>query len=471
MAVARKIAYNVIFNVIAKIISTILALVGIGFITRYLGKEGFGDYATVLAYFAFFGAIADLGLYSITTREISRPNADEEKVLGNVFALRIISALLIFIATPFFIYFLPYTHEVKMGILLIAASFVFSSTYLVLNGVFQKNLAMDKVALTEVFGKIIQIIIIIFAVKKDFGFDMIIFSILASMIFNFFTVFFLVKKYVKIRLQFDFSYWRKFLKESLPLGISSIIIFIYFKIDTILLSVLKTNADVGIYNAAYKVIENLTFFPAMITGLVFPMISRNIFSDKKEFHHIANETAKVFTILTIPLIIGTLFLSNGIINLIGGSSFYQSAETLKILVFALAFIFFGGFFNSILVAGNLQKKLMYALAACAVFNVTANLIFIPTYSYNGAAVVSVLTELLVVIFSFYLTVKYTSYVPVIKNFSRILLSGTAMAIFLFFLSSLNFFFLAIGATIVYVFFLWLTNTISVTELKSIVSSN
>src|SRR5476651_625108 len=96
MVIARKIAYNVVFNVITKILSTILALVAIGFITRYLGTQGFGDYSTVLAFFSFFGSLADLGLYAITAREILRENADEEKILGNAFTLRFLSSLLVF---------------------------------------------------------------------------------------------------------------------------------------------------------------------------------------------------------------------------------------------------------------------------------------------------------------------------------------------------------------------------------------
>ena len=107
MAIARKIAYNVIFNVIAKMLSTILALVGIGFITRYLGTQGFGDYSTVLAFFSFFGSFADLGLYTITAREISRPGADEKKILGNAFSLRLVSSITLFIITPFLIFFFP----------------------------------------------------------------------------------------------------------------------------------------------------------------------------------------------------------------------------------------------------------------------------------------------------------------------------------------------------------------------------
>lgn len=467
MAIARKIAYNVIFNSIAKILSTILALVGIGFITRYLGTSGFGDYSTVLAFFAFFGSFADLGLYSITAREISRPNADEKKILNNAFTLRLASSLIVFILTPILVFFLPYSNDVKLGILIAAASFVFSSTYNVLNGVFQKNLAMDRVALAEVLGKVLQVAIIVLAVKNNWGFLAIILSVLAAMIFNFSTVLFFLRKYAKLSLQFDYAYWKSFLKEALPLGISAIVIFVYFKIDTILLSVLKTNTEVGIYNAAYKVIENISFFPAMIIGLVFPIFSRHIFSDKPQFSHIANETTKVFLVLLVPIVIGTLFLSEGIINLIGGAAFAQSANTLRILIFSLAFIFFGNFFNSILIASNHQKKLLWALVGCAIFNVTANLIFIPLFSYTGSAIISAFTEFFVAAAGFILTAKYVGYRPSFRPLMRILISGVAMAAFLYLVTSLGFLPRVLFSSLIYIFFLWLTRTITIKELSSI----
>jgi len=470
MAIARKIAYNVLFNVIAKVLSTILALVSIGFITRYLGTKGFGDYSTVLAFFAFFAAIADLGLYSIATREISRPNANEEKILGNVLALRLISSTAILILTPLFVFFLPYSSDVKAGIILVAATLIFSSGYSVLNGVFQKNLAMDQVAMVELLGKIIQVGIVIFAVRVNLGFITIMASLLVSMVFNFAIVMFLVRRYVKLSLRFDFEYWKKFFIEALPMAISAIIIFAYFKMDTILLSIMKTNTEVGIYNAAYKVVENISFFPSMIMGLIFPIISHHIFSDKEQFHHISNEALKVFIILVVPLVIGTLFLSDGVINLIGGSKFYEAAFTLRILVFALAAIFFGVFFNNMLIAANQQKKLMYTLSACAVFNISCNLIFIPIYSYNGSATISAITEILVALSSFYLTVKYIGYKPKISHFYRILFSGLAMGVFLYCFKGSNFFFLALSAAAVYFFFLWLTRTIKTREIMDIIAA-
>ena len=467
MAIARKIAYNVVFNVITKILSTILALVGIGFITRYLGKEGFGDYSTVLAFFAFFGSAADLGLYSITAREISRQDADEKKIISNALALRLTSSLLVFFVTPIFVYFLPYSNDVKIGILIAAASFVFSTTYMVLNGVFQKNLAMDKVATAEVLGKLLQLFIIILAVKLNLGFIAIIFSVLASMILNFSIVVFLARKYVSLSLQFDFAYWKKFLIESAPLGFSSLVVFIYFKIDTILLSILKTNTEVGLYNAAYKVLENITFFPAMIVGLIFPLLSRHIFSDKQEFSRIANETLKVFAILIVPLVVGTLFLADGVIHLIGGNAFAASANILRLLIFAVVFIFFGNLFNSILIAGNQQKKLILPLVLCALFNITSNLVFIPVFSYNAAAITSVLTEFFVTSAGFYLVLKYIHFKPQVANFTKILFSGFMMSLFLYTFHSVGFFGLALGSTGVYLLFLWLTKTITVKELSSI----
>lgn len=270
-------------------------------------------------------------------------------------------------------------------------------------------------------------------------------------------------------MQFDFSYWKVFLKDSLPMGIAAIIAFVYFKMDTIILSVMKSGADVGIYNLAYKVLENITFFPAMIVGLVMPIMSKNIFSDKKRFSDISDKTLKVFFLLIVPLIVGVLFLADDIVRIIGGPGFPESGHVLRILVFALAFIFFGQFFNTILIVGNLQKKLMWALGFAAVFNISSNLLFIPRYSYLASSYISVATEFFVVLLTGYITIKEIKYVPKTEGFLRILLAGALMAEFLYFFRSSNFFVLAIGGSLIYFLFLWLFKAVKTEELLSLVS--
>jgi len=470
MKVARKIAYNVAASTICKVLSTVLALVSIGIITRYLGQKGFGDYATVLAFFSLFAALSDLGLYSISTREISREGADETKIMGNMFSLRILSSLVVLILAPAIVYFFPYSPEVKGGIIIAAGSYVFSCAYQILNGVFQKNLAMDKVAFSETLGKALQVALVILAVKYNLGFVWIIWALFFYMVFSFSLVFWWSRRYIKIKPQFDFSYWKKFLTESYPVGIATIITFLYFKMDTILLSVMKSSGDVGIYNAAYKVVENITFFPGMIMGLIFPIMSHSIFADRARFLDISNKTFKVFLLVVVPLIVGTLFLSSGVINLIGGAGFAESSWVLKILVFSLALIFFSSFYNSVLLAGNLQKKLMFILGVAAIFNLSVNyFIAIPQFSYMGAAFVSVATQFIVAGATGYLAMRYIKYRPKIERFWGIILSGIIMASFLYFFRGHNFFLSGTLGVAIYALFLWIFRAVKTEEITSIIS--
>jgi O-antigen/teichoic acid export membrane protein len=471
MALAGRIAYNVVFNAVAKIISTALALVAIGFITRYLGKDGFGDYATMLAFFSFFNAIGDLGLQSVTAREISREGAKESHIMSNILTLRLLISFLILILTPILVYFLPYSFDLKFAIIIAAFAFIFSSVSMTLNGIFQKHLAMDKVATIELLGKFVQLGIIIVAVQKNLGFMTIAFALLGYMMFNAIVVFWISRHYFTFSFQFDWLYWKSFLKQSLPLGIASVVTFAYFKADTIMLSFLQTSADVGIYNVAYKVIENLIFFPAMVAGLILPLLSRFVFTDRTMFNLIANKTFKVFLVLVVPLVIGVFFLAPQIISIIGGAGFPESTTVLRILIFALAFIFFGQFFNTILVVSNLQGKLMKALIAVAVANISLNFVLIPYYSYIGAAFTSVLTEMFVVILSFALVYRHTHYRPSSTHFGRVAFSGALMGLYLFFFSHLNLGLLILGSIIIYIGSLWMTDAIEKEEILQVLAGS
>jgi O-antigen/teichoic acid export membrane protein len=469
MPLARRIAYNVVFNSVAKILSTVLALVAIGFITRYLGTEGFGNYATVLAFFGLFGALADLGLASLLTREISRKDAPEETLVGKVFALRIASSSIVFALALIAVPFLPYTPELRFGIIVAAAAFVFASSSGVLNGLFQKRLAMFWVATVELLGKCLQLGLIIAAVSFDWGFGAIIIALLAYMVFNAGILLVISRRFLRFRLSFDIPFWKTFLRASLPIGLISIVSFAYFKMDTILLSVLQGSAEVGIYNAAYKIIENLTFFPAMIAGLVLPLFSRYIFHEPEKFRLVADKTFKVFAVFAAPLAVGGFFLAESLVLLIGGPEFQRAAMPLRILIFSLAAIFFGNFFNAILIAGNLQKRLLAVLASIAIVNITLNLLLIPRYSFAGAASVSLLTEGFVAIATAFLAFRFLHYSPSFKGIPGILFSTGAMGLFLFSFSFLSFPILLVGGALIYIAFLSLTGSIGTDEIASLLA--
>lgn len=468
MVLARKIAYNVVLNSLLKVVSTVvLSLLSIRLMTGYLGQDGFGKYATILAFFAFFTAISDLGLGSVTAREISREGADEGKILGNVVALRLSSSLLLLVAAPLVMYMFDYSRDVEIGILVAALAAAFSTLSFVLNAIFQKNLAMDRIAMVEFLGKLLQVGMIVLIVRQDWGFLPIACTLIVSLSFNSMVALYLSKRYASFRLQFDTTYWKEFLRNSLPMGATAIITFTYLKMDTILLSVLQSNAHVGIYNVAYKIMENLVFFPAMLAGLILPLLSRFIFTQRERFVEIADKTFKVFFIAIVPIVSATWFLAGDIIAIVSGAGFQESVIVLRILIFALAFIFFGSYFNMLLIVGNAQKKLMQTLIFAAAFNLSLNLLLIPKFSYLGSASIALATEALVVCLTGFLTYRYIRYVPSFHNIPRVIFSGAVMSGALFFLEPYSFFLSGIVSLAVYGSTLWLTRAISADEIMSL----
>ncbi|MCD6528054.1 oligosaccharide flippase family protein, partial [bacterium] len=136
----KKIAYNTAIAIIARAIGLALALIILGFITRYLGAFGFGEYTTILAFLYIFSVLSDFGLYSICVREISVPLTDEKKVVSNIFTIKFFAGLFCFTVGAFIGLFFPYSLNVKIGILIGAVGFWFLSNAQVLTGIFQKYL-------------------------------------------------------------------------------------------------------------------------------------------------------------------------------------------------------------------------------------------------------------------------------------------------------------------------------------------
>jgi len=474
MTLIRKIAYNTAISAGARVVGVALSLVGIGLIARYLGQEGFGEYSLILAFLYTFNILADLGLYSLMVREISRPGADEKKIASNVFTIRIV-ALLIFLGLAIIaIWFFPYTSQVKMGVVIASIAFFFLSASQVLMGIFQKHLRVDRPSLAELIGRLIQLGLVILFIFLDLGLFAIFGALIVSSFFIFLLNLMFARKHVSLTLAFDFVFWKKLIKIAFPIAVSIVLTLIYFKLDSIFLSLGFINrssahpvVDVGIYNIAYKVLEGLIFFPAMFVGLIMPLLSRFAFSKPEKFKKIFQKTLDVLIIFIVPLIIGLLILSLPIVVLIGGKDFTASAQVLQVLAFAIGLIFLGSLFGNSIIALNKQKTAAWIYFGGMIFNIVTNLIFIPKYSYLGAAMTTVFTELLVITLMTWLIYKSIHYFPSFKILKP-LLAGVIMGMFIYFFQSWNIFLLICLAILVYGIILYLIKGITKREILMLI---
>lgn len=462
----QKIAYNAFFSAGARIIDMALALIIIRITAGYLKEGGFGDYTIVMTFVYIFSVIADLGLYSIVVREISREGADEERIINNALTMRFVLGFFILGSAYFAGLLFPYSPGVKNGIAVAALGFWLLSNIQVLTGLFQKHLAVDRLAVSEMAGRVVQLFFVWYFAANNYGFLYIILSVFLGSVVNFIFVLFYASKYVKIRPKFDLLFWKELLREAFPLAVSAILVLIYFKLDTIFLSVMKDSEAVGVYGLSYKIMENLIFFPAMIVGLTVPIMSKYIFTDREKFKSVVQRTMNFIIIAVVPVIFGAVMTSDKIIRLLASpDGFKDSPAVLNILMVALGFIFFGALFSNILIVANEQKKLAQIYFTGTVFNVAMNFIFIPKYSYFAAAANTVGTELLVTALMIVAIHRSLKYVPSFAVFYKAIAISGLMAAIIYYFNYLNIFYLVVLGCLIYIPGIYLIGGISPQEMK------
>jgi len=153
MSLTRKVAYNFSVQIAGKAINTIIGILNVAIITRYLGVAGYGDYTTTFAYIAFFSVISDFGFFWIIIKRITAGEGDEF-VIKNSLSIRFIFAALVFLIALILLPFLPYTSILKWAIVLAAFSIFWSSQTSVYTALFQAKLKMDFAVISEVIARI-----------------------------------------------------------------------------------------------------------------------------------------------------------------------------------------------------------------------------------------------------------------------------------------------------------------------------
>jgi len=474
MSLRAKIARNASIQIVSKVLSTILGVFSIVLMTRYLGKYAYGEYTTIVNYLSFFAIIADLGLTLVTVQMISHPDNEhlENKILNNLFTLRFVSIVGLMLLGPIIALFLPYSAIIKFGILIASLSFVFPALSQVLVALFQKKLTMHYVAWSEIAGRIALLIGIGAAAYYNLGLNFILYILVATSALSFFIQFYFSKKFSQIKLACDFKMWRSIFHKSWPLAVTIVFNLIYLKTDTLILSLTRSQGEVGIYGAAYRVIDVLVTVPYMFCGIILPLLTAAWAAKNLEhFQKVFQKSYDFMIVLAIPFIVGAQFLSTEIMTLIGGKDFAESGIALRILIGAASLVFISCVFAHALIAVDKARKTIPAYIFTAITSLIGYIIFIPRYSYIGAAWVTIYSEATITIFLAILTYRYAKFLPNNKIFLKSIYASCFMAEFLIllpakFYHSVGGLFVTLGlATIIYGAALYLLKAIDLDDIK------
>ena len=189
------------------------------------------------------------------------------------------------------------------------------------------------------------------------------------------------------------------LKRAYPLGFALIFVMIYYRIDTVMLSLMKTERDVGIYNAAYMIFMGLAAIPSVILPAIFSNLSKFYYSSFSKLKNMYLYSLLFFICLGLLIAIAGYQLSDRLIIVLYGSEFSDSTIVLRYLFMAILMLFINNLNGVMLNSINMERMNMMAVGSVAFINIILNFLLIPDMSYEGAAIATLVSESLVMVFT------------------------------------------------------------------------
>ena len=439
MSSAKTISKNTTVLMASDIFGRVLSLILIVYIARFLGEKGLGQYSFIFAFLAMFHLFTEFGLTTLMVREVARNKSKTQSYFSNILWFRLIFIILFGVLAPPIVLRL-FDNSIEMLTVLLIAIIADFCKHMILmfEGLFQAHEIMEYSAIIRVIERILTValgitmlvmganiigLISVFAISNFVAF------VIALII--------VIKKVTKIRFELDLQLIKRLLKESIPFWLTAIFVTIYFQIDTVMLSIMKNYQAVGIYNAAYGMLNALHFIPAAIIAAVFPAMSKFYLENKNQLRNIFKKSFYYLFAIGLPIGIGTTFLARRIIIFIYKEEFAASTLAMKILIWASAIIFLSGLCGYLLNSIDKQKTFTFAAVVCAIFNVVLNLFLIPRYSYIGASIATVLTELVLFIILFYYVSKNGFGISLIDAFKKPIIAGLVMMLVLILVMKLH----------------------------------
>lgn len=401
---SKKIAANTIYQLVGKAVSMCITVVGTIIITRSYGREIYGQFSLMQQWPALFFVIADFGMNAIATREISKDWSKAGKYFGNILIFRVIFSLVLMLLIGFFVRSAPYSTGLVLGITLSGALILTQSLFTTTNIIFQVKMRYDLSTIGYLAGYTFILLLIFFfsSIKADVAWLSLsyVFGGLVTFLINYM---FILKVGVIPEFKLDKNTISYLVINSLPLGLMFVFSQVNFKADSLLLSLLpiapfiKMGSEdlVALYSLPYKIFEVALVLPTFFMNSVYPVMVLKAEGSGGELKNTLRTSLR-FLFLSSILISAVIFISAPlIIDILGGREFVESVLVLRILSIGLFLYSMTQPLAWIIVTLGFQKYLPFIYLISAVFNVIANLIIIPIYSFYGSAVITHLSEFLI----------------------------------------------------------------------------
>ncbi|MCK4532874.1 flippase [bacterium] len=446
----KQISKNVIYKVLSHIIAGGFFWLFIVVVIRHLGDVEYGKYAFAFAFVEIFMFLAELGFTTVVIKNIARDKKVASNYLGNVITIKLFLSVLVYALIVLVINFISVPSSTRLAVYIAGFIVIIKTFNEVFKGVFNAYERFDYAALVSIINRAIMFVLVWGVLLYGYRiFGVLTMQLAAIVLASTFTFFLVFKNFIRPRLEINLPFWKSLLKEAFPIGITSMFMIIFFRIDTVMLSFMRGDAEVGWYNAAYRPFEVLIFIPLAITAVFFPVFSDYSKNSLDNLKRAYRESFRFLLFLGIPFAMGGAVLSGKKISFLFTPDFLNSISALRILIWAIAFLFLSINIMYVLISLDKQHLNAYNALFCVLLNIGLNLVFIARWGYLGAAMATVITQMVFFGIGFWLISKYFYRISLLKIIWKPILSGIIMSSILYYLQVWNLFILIIIGVVIY----------------------
>ena len=438
----RKIITNTSFLFGAEIYRKIIRVALVIFAARLLGDEGYGKFAFALAFVKLFLIFTDAGVHQLLIRELARNKELVKKYTGNAVLIKIVLCIITCFVIFVIIHLSNKPQDVVYTVYLLTLNQILISFSLIFESIFQAWQRMKYVAFTNVISATsVTLLGVGVLIVGGSYIELAMMYVIASFLKLVYCIFISNKHFVKIRIMFDFKIIKFILKEGLPIGINFFFATIYTLIDQVMLSFMYNDEVVGWYRAAYQFVFTMTLIPEQLLKAAFPVLSKYFVKSLADLKILFNRLLKFLLLAALSLATFIFLFSKDLIRLLYGNEYINGANALQILVWSTAIIYINFIFANTTRATNKQRFTAKVVMMGAVINVILNFILIPKYNIIGAAVATLITEVLIFTIHFIFLSKHIIRPPVLRYLPKVLLINGVMVLCVYILHGLDFFIL------------------------------
>lgn len=417
----KKFAFNSLWILIEKACKIILYFfIGI-LLARYLGPNDFGNYSLIITILSICSGIAAFGLNGLLSKEFIS-NHNKYEVFHSSLIARLIGVSIAFIIS-ILSFFIIFNEDIPIFIILLVSSAVSLSLVQIIDFYFESRLQSSISAKYKVAGYIIGALIKVSFLLLEYDYISIVIAHIIELSTIFILGFMTLKSKTNTKKLFTNHINKVYIIELLlkgwPLLLSGIAVILYMKIDQFFIFKYLDSTHVGLYSAATRLCEGLFLFSAIVIPSFFPSLIK--FKKENNLDKYYEYIKKLFYSLFIIGIIMCsfiIFFSQEIISLLYGEKYINSYLVLAIFSISLPIIYVGDILSRWLIIEDLVKYSMIRHSLGLGVNILLNIMLIPKYGIEGAAIASVFAYIFSV-FIFILLVKKTRpFLKIILNLQK-----------------------------------------------------